>query len=99
MGPGLRNDVHYINVNAHPGWRMHDYHRAAIARGRSTWPNPRPGWDREDQDYEAWLKNLRAAQIDYLVVTRANPAEGPHNPHDDRGFPIERTWARAHPDD
>ena len=36
----------YVNVDGHRDWLMHDYHRAAIARGEPTWPNSRPGWDR-----------------------------------------------------
>ena len=33
-----------------------------------------------------------------LVVTRANPDEGPHNLADAFGFPIERQWAEGHPE-
>ena len=46
MGGGLRNEVRYVNVDGHRDWLMHDYHRAAVARGEPTWPNSRPGWDR-----------------------------------------------------
>lgn len=98
FGSGLRNSVRYVNVDAHRGWLLHDYHRAAAARGRANWPHPRPGWDRARPDYDAWLANLRAARIELLVVTRADPNEGPHNIADALGFPIERTWAERHPD-
>lgn len=98
MGARLRNDVRYINVDEHPGWLLHDYHRAARERGEPAWDTPRPGWHRLHADYEAWLANLRAAQIQLLVVTRANPADGWFNIHDQEGFPIERTWAEAHPE-
>ena len=30
FGTGLRNEVRYVNVDAHPDWLMHDYHRAAL---------------------------------------------------------------------
>lgn len=99
MGRGLRNRVRYVNVNDHPTWLMHDYHRQAIARGRPLWPDyPRPGWDRLDPDYHAWLNNLRADGAQFLVVTRVNPGEGPHNVFDAAGFPIERNWADSHPE-
>ena len=98
LGVGLRNEVRYVNVDAHRGWLLHDYHREAVARKEGTWPNSRPGWDRIHPDYDAWLENLKAEQIRLLVVTQANPAEGSHNIADQEGFPIERVWADAHPE-
>ncbi len=95
LGAGLRNEVRYINVDAHRDWLMHDYHRAA---GYTTWQTPRPGWDRVHPDYDAWLANLRAERIQLLVVTRAVAQEGRHNIADSEGFPIERQWADAHPE-
>ena len=97
MGRDFRNEIRYINTDAHRDWLLHDYHRAAIARGVPNWPYPRPGWDRTNPNYEAWLANLRAAGIQVLVVARANPEEGPHNIYDSQGFPIERFWAETHP--
>lgn len=98
MGGGLRNDVRYVNVDGQRDWLLHDYHRAARARGDpEPWPTARPGWDRLHPDYEGWWANLRASRIDLLVVARANPAEGPFNVADREGFPIERGWAEAHP--
>ncbi|MCA1685058.1 MAG: glycosyltransferase family 39 protein, partial [Planctomycetia bacterium] len=100
LGVGLRNEVRYVNVDAHPGWLLHDYHRAAGA-GRSravTWDAPRPGWDRIHPDYAAWLANLRSDGIRLLVVTRANRDEGAHNVVTPDGFPVERLWADAHPE-
>lgn len=99
MGPDFRNEVRYINVDAHPGWLLHDYHRAAAAFGQpETWRDTRPGWDRLRPDYDAWLANLEAGRIQLLVVTKANAAEGWHNVADREGFPIERSWADSHPD-
>jgi hypothetical protein len=96
MARGLRNDVLYVNVDAHPTWLLHDYHRQARAGGRPYWEGyPRPGWDRQAPDRDAWLANLRAAGVDFLVVTRVNPQEGPHNVADASGFPIEHQWAEA----
>jgi hypothetical protein len=100
FGAGLRNDVLYVNIDAHRDWLLHDYHRHAVEQGSgpALWPFPRPGWDRQRPDYDAWLANLRAAGVRLLVVTRADPANGPHNPYDAEGFPIERAWADAHPE-
>lgn len=98
MGAGLRNHVEYVNIDEHRDWQMHDYHRESLSRGAGEWPNSRPGWDRAQGDYDAWLANLEARRIQLLVVTRANPKEGAHNVADAQGFPIERQWAVAHPE-
>jgi hypothetical protein len=98
LGKDLRNEVRYINVDRNRDWLLHDYHRRALGDGEGTWPNPRPGWDRSDPDFPAWLANLDAFGIGLLVVTRVNPAEGSHNVADRDGFPIERVWAESHPE-
>lgn len=98
MAGGLRNDVRLVNVDAHRGWLLHDYHREASRAGPATWPTPRPGWDRIHPDEAAWLDNLRAEGIRLLVVARANFDDGPFNLADAEGFPIERVWADAHPE-
>lgn len=98
MGVGMRNDVRYVNVDEHADWLMHDYHLAGIREGRPNCPYPRADWDRLRPRYESWLENLRRAGIQLLVVTRVNPAEGPHNAYDSENFPIERTWADTHPE-
>jgi hypothetical protein len=97
MASGLRNDVRYVNIDAHPDWLLHDYHRQYRESGHTTWNHPRPGWDRIHPNFEAWLANLRAAGIQLLVVARANPAEGPANVADPQSFPVERGWAEGHP--
>jgi hypothetical protein len=96
LGPGMRNEVRYVNIDRHRDWLLHDYHREALARGEGRWPNSRPGWDRIRPDEAAWLDNLDAEGIEFLVVTRVNPADGPHNVADAEGFPIERRWADSH---
>jgi hypothetical protein len=98
MAIGLRNDVRYVNVDEHRDWLMHDYYREAMKQGLGFWPNSRPGWDRMSADFQAWVDNLDAAGIQFLVVTRVNPSEGPHNVEDAGNFPIERRWADSHPE-
>ena len=98
MGSDLRNDVRAINVDEHRGWLLHDYQRTAITRDEpALWSTPRPGWGRLSPDRAAWLANLEAAGIDYLVVARADPNQGPFNIADSDGFPIERAWAESDP--
>lgn len=97
LGIGLRNEVEYVNINAHLDWLPHDYHRArrAGARARDPWPQ----WYRTEADFESWLANLRRRQIEFLFVARENrhgrldvgPATLPR-------FPIEKEWADTHPE-
>ncbi len=89
LGPELKNRVRYININEHRDWLLHDYHREATAQGRPNWPGYRPEWDREEADLGAWLGNLRAEQIEWLVVARHNV---------DEPWPIERQWADEYPE-
>lgn len=89
LGTGLRNHVRYVNVDAHRGWLLHDYHRLAVEEGRPNWPDPRPGWDRERAEFGAWLGNLEADRIHLVVVARHNAGED---------WPVEKTWAESHPD-
>ena len=98
LGQGLRNDVRYINIDRHRDWLLHDYHVQALAEGKGTWPNSRPGWDRARPDYQAWVDNLDAEGIQLVVITRVNPQEGAHNAADSNNFPIERHWADTHPE-
>jgi hypothetical protein len=95
---GLRNEVYYVNINAHLDWLPHDYHRhsaAALAPARDPWPQ----WYRTDADFDSWIANLRRRQIEFLFVARENrhgrveprPGELPR-------FPIEKDWADAHPE-
>ena len=100
LGTGLRNEVSYVNINAHLDWLPHDYHRdrhsaAALASARDPWPQ----WYRTDADFDSWIGNLRRRQIELLFVARENrhgrieprPGELPR-------FPIEKDWADAHPE-
>jgi hypothetical protein len=101
LGSQLRNEVRYINVNAHRTWLPHDYHLARhnsglIDKAEIPWPQ----WDREQTDYTAWLDNLRAAEIDLLFVSRVNLHGRIVELHGELPpFPIERRWADHHPED
>jgi hypothetical protein len=97
MGPELQNSVEYVNIDTHTDWLPHHYHLSQPP-GQRRWPDPRPTWERMAPNYNAWLANLNAKQIDLVVVARANPNEGRSNPYDSIGFPIERSWMANHPE-
>ncbi|MEO7652728.1 MAG: hypothetical protein ABIZ80_19890, partial [Bryobacteraceae bacterium] len=101
LGMNYGNDAVYVNINRHRDWLPHDYHKARCLTGKTdtaaiSWPQ----WYREEANYQAWLGNLRTAKIDLLFVSRINlhgqlvALEG-----ELPAFPIERTWADAHPDE
>jgi hypothetical protein len=57
----------------------------------------RPRFERMRGDQGAWVDNLRLAGVDRLFVSALSAYEIDYLWHDDRGFPIEDTWARADP--
>jgi hypothetical protein len=100
LGVGLRNEIAYVNINAHPDWLPHDYHRhgqSAVAGppARDPWPQ----WYRAEADFDAWVANLRRRRIEFLFVARENRhGRLEPGPDDLPRFPIEKQWADAHPD-
>ncbi|HEY7289014.1 MAG TPA: glycosyltransferase family 39 protein [Vicinamibacterales bacterium] len=58
---------------------------------------PRPRYERMHGDRDSWMANLRKLNVSYLFVSRLSPYEIDNVWHDDRGFPIESTWASADP--
>jgi hypothetical protein len=99
LGVGQRNHVEYVNINSHPDWLPHDYHRERLRRGETGLAStPWPQWYRSVADYDAWVRNLRRRRIDFVFIARENR----HGRVDAAGvlppFPIERTWADAHPE-
>jgi hypothetical protein len=101
LGSDYRNEAIYVNTNRHRSWLPHDYHKARRLAGKSdTAAIPWPQWYREEADYQAWLKNLRAEQIDLLFVSRTNlHGRSSSRPDELLPFPIERIWADAHPEE
>lgn len=98
LGSHRTNRVQYVNIAGAPGWQMHDFARQRRAQGiGSTSIDPWPNWHRDNGDYVTWLKNLRAAGIDYVFIARENQ----HARLDAAAlppYPIEYEWARTHPE-
>jgi hypothetical protein len=57
----------------------------------------RPRFERMQGIREAWIDNLRRQNVDCLFVAVLSPYEINYVWHDDRGFPIEQTWADGDP--
>jgi hypothetical protein len=92
-GAGLANDVRYVNVAGAPGDLAHD-----CARRSPVPATPEPAPCREGARYETWRANLRAAGRDVLFVAALYPGVQRTISADADGFPVERSWADAHPD-
>jgi hypothetical protein len=90
-GADLANDVRYVNVAGRPGDLAHDF-----PQGAGT--NPEPAPYREGARFETWLENLRAARAEVLFVAAEYPGVQRTIAADGDGFPVERTWADAHPE-
>ncbi|MCU1384394.1 MAG: hypothetical protein JWL71_3091 [Acidobacteria bacterium] len=57
----------------------------------------RPRYERWEGTPDAWLGNLRAAQVTHLFVSVLSAYEIDDVRHNDGGFPVEDDWARARP--
>jgi hypothetical protein len=98
LGPHFENSVVYVNIDRHVGWLYHDYVRAAKRRPDYTPPQrPSPPYFRWHGDFDEWTGNLRRLNVDYLFLTRMSVLMEADYFRDEAGFPIEATWAAAHP--
>ena len=96
-GKRYTNDVVYVNIDEHFGWKFHDYELSERTRPGYTPPtSEKPGYYRRRPDYDAWLKNLRRHGAAYLFVATVDPLDESYNELDAERFPIERTWADRH---
>ncbi|MCB1152196.1 hypothetical protein KDL45_01010 [bacterium] len=75
-----------------------DYVRQAAAQGTLDLRNEKANWRRRDPDEGAWLAALERENVEYLLIETLTPENRRGQLTDGQGFPIERTWARAHPD-
>jgi len=57
----------------------------------------RPRYARLGGDRDAWIRNLRALNVDHLFVSALSAYEIDNVWHNAGGFPIEDEWARADP--
>jgi len=98
-GRGGETRATYVNVDGRREARLHDYVHEAAARGELDPGREKDNWRRRAPDYAAWCNALLEEKIEYLVVERLAREEREYLRHDEGGFPLERMWARAHPED
>ena len=94
-GRELANRVTYVNVAGAPGDRLHDFGRRLPPPGRAATPESAPY--RDGASFDLWWRNLRAAGADVLFVAALDEIVARNVAADGDGFPVERTWADAHP--
>ncbi len=84
LGPGLRNEVRYVNIDAHRDWLLHDYHRQAELAGRGPLAELPAGLGPDP---------ARRAGLAGQPRGRGDPAPGRH-PGEPRGGPAQRGRCR-----
>jgi hypothetical protein len=94
-GQRLGNRVVYVNVAGGPDDRLHDFARRT---GNARSADAEPALYRDGANFELWWRNLRATGTEVLFVASLEPIVRRNVDTDDDGFPIERTWADAHPE-
>ena len=93
MGARFTREVRYVNVQG----GIDDGSFEFWQRNPQLARRQKPALYRGRGDVETWLQNLRSSRAEWLLVFRLHPQER-YIRFDTRGFPIERTWARANPD-
>jgi hypothetical protein len=58
----------------------------------------RPRYERMQGIRDAWIANLQRFEVAYLFISALSAYEIDYNWHDDRGFPIEESWAKDDPE-
>jgi hypothetical protein len=94
-GSGLKNNVYYVSVNKTDPARLHFFKNS-----KYRWDGSFEAWHKNLEaggnyrfgaSYETWLDNLSKRKTDYLFIYLLHQTK-------DIIFPLEDSWARAHPD-
>ena len=87
LGPGLRNEVRYVNVDGHRDWLLHDYHREAMARGQGPGRTPgRAGTGSGPTIGPGWTTSTPRGSSSWSSPGSI-PPKGAHNVADAEGSP------------
>jgi hypothetical protein len=95
LGRDLANQVSYVNVAGAASDRLADFGRRLPRQARAATPESAPY--RDGASFDVWWRNLRAARAEVLFVAALDEIVTRNVTADDDGFPVERTWADAHP--
>jgi hypothetical protein len=90
--------VYYVNVDGQTNKHLYSYVRDEALAGRLDKTKEKSDWARRNPNFDAWLHAMVALDVQYLFVEALNSVEGAYLAHDADGFPIERVWARGHPE-
>jgi hypothetical protein len=96
-GPQLGNRVVAVDVDG-TGRALHEHFAACRAKGDCPPPSDKPTLYRSGEDFAAWRDALHARDVTVLYVQAMGDDERRTIAHDAGGFPVERRWAREHPD-
>ncbi|OGV63764.1 MAG: hypothetical protein A3K19_05125 [Lentisphaerae bacterium RIFOXYB12_FULL_65_16] len=93
VGDRMRNKVVYCNVRKGLNAGFFDFWKDE----KRTYAYHKPGIYRDRPDKDAWVRNLRQAGAQVLVVFRMRPVERQHLEATPEGYPIEDAWAAETP--
>ncbi len=93
LGRSFENRANYIPATQPANGRFHDF-AGRVPRTIGPPNTAEPAIDRYVMNPREWLANLRAKQIDYVVVHSVAqfPMLTVNTRHDGSGFPIEQQW-------
>ena len=90
--------VYYINADGRTDWLLHDYVHQLSATGRLDLHKEKDDWRGRNPDFQYWQAALLRTGITMLFLEPLSPAESLYLPGDTGGYPLERDWARSHPE-
>ena len=97
-GASGRTRVVYVNIDGLRNKHLYDYVRDAAAAGQRAAANGEPDRDRRNPSFQAWRAAMVDLGIQYLFVEPMSPSGAADIGRDSDGFPVERAWARGHPE-
>jgi len=93
-GPYIKNTVYHVPVTE---WNVEKFHECTIEmKQRDIYSVPdtdRIDFCRRNPDMNKWQERLMDKGTDLLFVSILHPNDLPHIEHDQKGFPIEKSWA------
>jgi hypothetical protein len=90
--------VCYVNVDGQTDEHLYGYVRDAAASGQLDKTDADPDWARRNPNFDAWRAAMARLGVGYLFVEPLSPSEAKYIGNDTEGFPVERAWARGHPE-
>jgi len=98
FAPDRKHTPFYLNTTAGVFWKYHDYARWWRSKNLPLPPLPdKPALYRLRASKDFWLQNMMILKPDLIAVYKLSPFEVKYIEHDERGFPVEKSWLESMP--